>query len=347
MSWLVAASSGRASFAHAVSRGWRNALMGGGGVSVAPVSTTTVSWSSSGQQPQPLLPQRIHLFSSSSSSSTTKGPFEPNKPPPSPPSSSSPFISFARPPPAMDVPTNGRRAWRTHNVSLKIGYYPPMETDNSNNNRRGNNYNNNNNTRSGGGGYDNRFAATTTNNTTMEAPTPPPTKNWRDEERELAEQVKAIQDERDAKQKRWVETAKPPIRQSIIDERGRAYGRGGRKTAAARVWIQPGVGLVVVNRKDFCDYFDRSTDRQLVLAPLAATATCGKFDVTATVTGGGLTGQAGAIGHGLARALNHYNPDVYRPPLKRLGYLTRDPRKVERKKVGHLKARKKPQWVKR
>ena len=89
------------------------------------------------------------------------------------------------------------------------------------------------------------------------------------------------------------------------------------------------------------------TDRELILAPLAATETLGKFDVTAIVQGGGLTGQAGAIRHGLSRALNHYNPDAYRPPLKRLGYLTRDPRKVERKKIGHLKARKKPQWVKR
>jgi small subunit ribosomal protein S9 len=113
------------------------------------------------------------------------------------------------------------------------------------------------------------------------------------------------------------------------------------------VWIQPGFGNVVVNRQDFVEYFDRMTDRESILAPLAATETLGKFDVTAIVTGGGLSGQAGAVRHGLARALNHYNPDVYRPPLKRLGYLTRDPRKVERKKIGHLKARKKPQWVKR
>jgi len=178
-------------------------------------------------------------------------------------------------------------------------------------------------------------------------PVPPPTKSWREEEQELAEQVKLMQDEKDAQKIKWLETAKPPIRKPMIDERGRAYGRGGRKTASARVWIQPGLGLVVVNRKDFVDYFHRTTDRDLVLAPFTATGTCGKFDVMATVEGGGLTGQAGAIRHGLARALNHYNPDAYRPPLKRLGYLTRDPRKVERKKVGHIKARKKPQWVKR
>jgi len=171
--------------------------------------------------------------------------------------------------------------------------------------------------------------------------------SWHEEESELAQQVQEIQRQKDERQKRWLENAKPPVRVPIIDERGRAYGRGGRKTASARVWIQPGFGNVVVNKKDFVDYFDRMTDRESILEPLAATETLGRFDITATVEGGGLSGQAGAIRHGLSRALNHYNPDTYRPPLKRLGYLTRDPRKVERKKIGHLKARKKPQWVKR
>lgn len=170
---------------------------------------------------------------------------------------------------------------------------------------------------------------------------------WEEEEMELSEEIKEMQEEEDEQKRRWLENAKPPVRESIIDDRGRAYGRGGRKTAAARVWIQPGLGNVVVNRMDFVEYFERFSDRELILQPLVATETCGKFDVTVAVEGGGLTGQAGAIRHGLARALNHYNPDAYRPPLKRLGYLTRDPRMVERKKVGHLKARKKPQWVKR
>lgn len=183
---------------------------------------------------------------------------------------------------------------------------------------------------------------------TTSSPDPSRTKpSWDQEESELAEQVQKLQREEDERRKRWLENAKPPVRQSVVDERGRAYGRGGRKTASARVWIQPGFGNVVVNRKEFVDYFDRMSDRELILEPLAATETLGRFDVTAIVEGGGLRGQAGAIRHGLARALNHYNPDVYRPPLKRLGYLTRDPRKVERKKIGHLKARKKPQWVKR
>lgn len=221
-----------------------------------------------------------------------------------------------RPPPSEETPTTAKK-WRTHNVSLNIGHYPPMEDKTT-----GSSF--------VGGDEDIQER-----------------KSWQEEELELAEHVKEMQDETDSQKLRWLENAKPPVRQPVIDERGRAYGRGGRKTAAARVWIQPGLGHVVINRKDFVDYFDRTSDRELVLAPLAATGTCGKFDVTAMVTGGGLTGQAGAIRHGLSRALNHYNPDVYRPPLKRLGYLTRDPRKVERKKIGHLKARKKPQWVKR
>jgi len=170
---------------------------------------------------------------------------------------------------------------------------------------------------------------------------------WDEEESKLAEQVQEIQQKDDERRKRWLENAKPPVRRSIVDERGRAYGRGGRKTASARVWIQPGFGNVVINRKDFVDYFDRTSDRELILEPFAATETLGRFDINATVEGGGSRGQAGAIRHGLARALNHFNPNAYRPPLKRLGYLTRDPRKVERKKIGHLKARKKPQWVKR
>ena len=133
---------------------------------------------------------------------------------------------------------------------------------------------------------------------------------------------------------------------SEIDERGRAYGRGSRKTAQARVWIQPGQGEIVVNRKDFVTYFPRESDREHILGPFVASQTCGQFDVTAVVKGGGLTGQAGAIRLGLARALEKYNPD-YRPPMKRHGFMTRDPRMVERKKVGRVKARKSPQWVRR
>lgn len=151
---------------------------------------------------------------------------------------------------------------------------------------------------------------------------------------------------REAQKKRWIENSKPPVRVSEIDERGRAYGRGSRKSAQARVWVQPGGGEIVVNRKDFVSYFPRESDRDHILGPFVASQTCGKFDVTVSVNGGGLTGQAGAIRLGLARALEKYNPD-YRPPMKRHGFMTRDPRMVERKKVGRVKARKSPQWVRR
>lgn len=152
--------------------------------------------------------------------------------------------------------------------------------------------------------------------------------------------------EKEAQKKRWIQNSRPPPRVSEIDERGRAYGRGTRKTAQARVWVQPGEGEIVVNRKDFLSYFPRESDRDHVLGPFVASQTCGKFDVTAVVNGGGLRGQAGAIRLGLARALEKYNPD-YRPPMKRHGFMTRDPRMVERKKVGRVKARKSPQWVRR
>jgi len=150
----------------------------------------------------------------------------------------------------------------------------------------------------------------------------------------------------EAQKKRWIQNASPPVRVSEIDERGRAYGRGSRKSAQARVWIQPGEGEIVVNRQDYLTYFPREAHREHILGPFVASQTCGKCDVTAVVNGGGLTGQAGAIRLGLARALEKYNPD-YRPPMKRHGFLTRDPRMVERKKVGRVKARKSPQWVRR
>eukprot|EP00580_Thalassiosira_gravida_P007052 CAMPEP_0201636764 /NCGR_PEP_ID=MMETSP0493-20130528/9605_1 /ASSEMBLY_ACC=CAM_ASM_000838 /TAXON_ID=420259 /ORGANISM="Thalassiosira gravida, Strain GMp14c1" /LENGTH=302 /DNA_ID=CAMNT_0048108977 /DNA_START=13 /DNA_END=918 /DNA_ORIENTATION=- len=148
---------------------------------------------------------------------------------------------------------------------------------------------------------------------------------------------------KEAQKKRWIQNSRPPVRVSEIDERGRAYGRGTRKEAKARVWVQPGEGEIVVNRRDFISYFPRESDREHILGPFVASQTCGKFDVTAMVHGGGLTGQAGAIRLGLARALEKYNPD-YRPPMKRHGFMTRDPRMVERKKVGKVKARKGPQW---
>ena len=161
--------------------------------------------------------------------------------------------------------------------------------------------------------------------------------------RELRRREQKQQQQRE----RWLQNNIPPERHPVIDVRGRAYGRGGRKRAQARVWIQAGLGQVVVNQKPLDDYFVRLSDRALILQPLVATETCGKWDVTAMVQGGGLTGQAGAIRHGLSNALNAYDPHRYRPILKPLGFLTRDARKVERKKIGHTKARKSPQWVRR
>lgn len=168
------------------------------------------------------------------------------------------------------------------------------------------------------------------------------------EEMKLREQYQREEAEAEAQRQKWLENAKPKVWPTVIDPAtGRSYGRGARKRAQARVWIQPGDGQVTVNDQFFTEYFGRLSDRELILQPLVVTDNCGKFDVTARVKGGGLTGQAGAIQLGVARALNAYNPDLYRPPLKFQGMLTRDARKVERKKIGHVKARKSPQWVRR
>lgn len=153
--------------------------------------------------------------------------------------------------------------------------------------------------------------------------------------------------EKEARKKKWIENSQPPVRKSIIDARGRSFGKGGRKAAKATVFMQPGLGEIVVNRQDFVDYFVRRSDRDKILAPLVVTETIGAFDLQITVQGGGLTGQAGAARLGIANALNAYNPDLYRPPLKRQGLLERDARIVERKKIGLVKARKAPQWVRR
>ncbi len=165
-------------------------------------------------------------------------------------------------------------------------------------------------------------------------------------EMELEQEALRVKQEIDAREKKWIENAKPKVRKVEIDHRGRSYGRGGRKCSTARVWIQPGEGVITINRREFLDYFPRETDREMILSPFIATNTCGMFDMVVRVESGGVTGKAGAIRHGLARALEKYNPD-YRPPMKRLGFMTRDRRVVESKKVGKKKARKAPQWVRR
>ncbi len=125
------------------------------------------------------------------------------------------------------------------------------------------------------------------------------------------------------------------------------YGTGRRKSSVARVYIAPGTGKVTINKKDMDDYFGLETLKVIVKQPLVATGTEGKYDVIVTVKGGGFTGQAGAIRHGIARALLQVDSDAYRPTLKKAGYLTRDPRMKERKKYGLKAARRAPQFSKR
>ncbi|MCH9045141.1 MAG: 30S ribosomal protein S9 [SAR324 cluster bacterium] len=125
------------------------------------------------------------------------------------------------------------------------------------------------------------------------------------------------------------------------------YGTGKRKTAVARVFLRPGNGQIRINRKSLEDYFGDGTHRYLVLQPLKLTETLGRFNVLASVKGGGPSGQAGALRHGLARALAMLPDEEMRPTLKRAGLLTRDPREVERKKYGQPGARKRYQYSKR
>jgi small subunit ribosomal protein S9 len=125
------------------------------------------------------------------------------------------------------------------------------------------------------------------------------------------------------------------------------YGTGRRKTAAARVFLRPGSGTITVNGKSLEDYFGgRETSRMIVRQPLETVESLDRFDFYVTVSGGGPSGQAGAIRHGIARALADYDPEM-KPPLRQAGFITRDPRAVERKKVGKRKARRSVQFSKR
>ena len=124
------------------------------------------------------------------------------------------------------------------------------------------------------------------------------------------------------------------------------YGTGRRKTSTARVFLRPGSGQILINGKGLDDYFGRQTSRMVVRQPLELVDMIEKFDVTITVEGGGASGQAGAIRHGITRALVEYDENL-KGDLRRAGYVTRDAREVERKKVGLRKARKRPQFSKR
>jgi len=131
-----------------------------------------------------------------------------------------------------------------------------------------------------------------------------------------------------------------------LDKQGRAYATGKRKNAVARVWIKPGMGKVTVNDRALEVFFARPVLRMLIQQPLVAANRNGQYDVVCTVSGGGLSGQAGAVRHGISKALTNFEPDL-RSVLKRGGFLTRDSRVVERKKYGKAKARRSFQFSKR
>ena len=159
----------------------------------------------------------------------------------------------------------------------------------------------------------------------------------------MAETLSSLQDLKDA-------TATPapdaPVYVQKLDKMGRAYATGKRKDAVARVWIKPGSGKIMVNGREFDVYFARPVLRMIVQQPLVIAKRVGQYDLMVTCAGGGLSGQAGAVRHGLSKALTNFEPEL-RPALKKEGFLTRDPRVVERKKYGKKKARRSFQFSKR
>ncbi|MFE0013949.1 30S ribosomal protein S9 [Mesorhizobium sp. NPDC059054] len=144
------------------------------------------------------------------------------------------------------------------------------------------------------------------------------------------------------------QTAQPaaPVHVQKLDKSGRAYATGKRKDAIARVWVKPGSGKITVNDKEFGAYFARPVLQMILNQPIIAANRAGQYDIVATVTGGGLSGQAGAVRHGISKALTYYEPAL-RSVLKKGGFLTRDSRTVERKKYGKAKARRSFQFSKR
>jgi small subunit ribosomal protein S9 len=142
------------------------------------------------------------------------------------------------------------------------------------------------------------------------------------------------------------QAAEQVVREPKIDAQGRAYATGKRKNAVARVWIKPGKGQITINGRDQTVYFARPVLRMMIAQPLEIADRLGQFDVIVSVEGSGLSGQAGAVRHGIAKALTYYEPGL-RTVLKPHGFLTRDPRVVERKKYGKAKARRSFQFSKR
>ncbi len=150
----------------------------------------------------------------------------------------------------------------------------------------------------------------------------------------------------DAKDADKTASNEAPVYTQKLDAQGRAYATGNRKTAIARVWIKPGKGAITVNGRDQTVYFARPTQRMKIQQPFEIVEREGEFDVVCTVTGSGLSGQAEAVRHGISIALMNYEPGL-RPILKKAGLLTRDARRVEPKKFGRRKARRRKQWKKR
>lgn len=161
----------------------------------------------------------------------------------------------------------------------------------------------------------------------------------------MAEDIKSLDDLKSAVSGSAAAEAEVP-RAPVRDSLGRSYATGKRKDAVARVWIKPGSGKVTVNGKPINDYFARPVLQMILRQPFSVAGVEGQFDVMATVAGGGLSGQAGAVKHGISKALQLYDPSL-RSPLKAAGFLTRDSRVVERKKYGKAKARRSFQFSKR
>ncbi|WP_207103002.1 30S ribosomal protein S9 [Paracoccus shandongensis] len=162
----------------------------------------------------------------------------------------------------------------------------------------------------------------------------------------MAEDIKSLDDLKSVVSGNAAVTDAPVRREAQRDQHGRSYATGKRKDAVARVWVKPGSGKVVVNGKDITEYFARPVLQMILRQPFDVAGVANQFDVQATVKGGGLSGQAGAVKHGISQALQLYEPSL-RAALKAAGFLTRDSRVVERKKYGKAKARRSFQFSKR
>lgn len=163
---------------------------------------------------------------------------------------------------------------------------------------------------------------------------------------ETEAETKTVTDLADLGEATGAVAAAAPVYEKKVDEHGRAYATGKRKNAVARVWIKPGNGKITVNDRDVTAYFARPTQQMVIRQPFETANRADQYDVMCTVKGGGLSGQAGAVRHGISRALTHSEPEL-RGVLKSGGFLTRDDRMVERKKYGRAKARRSFQFSKR